>query len=176
MKRIMKSVCLGILALCCTGLVAQAQKLSPVGFGWSSNSVNTTVFRNNSIGFAQPVWTDRNTALDCLLGTNPEITWGKVLFENIEIYHVISPNAINLQIMGKGARLEDITFRNISVHSAEAGVYACRMHYCAEGGEFKDIRLENVLFCGEKITEIHKKDPKYFCNEAPTFFHELTVK
>lgn len=49
MKRIMKSVCLGILALCCTGLVTQAQKLSPVGFGWSSNSVNTTVFRNNSI-------------------------------------------------------------------------------------------------------------------------------
>lgn len=49
MKRIMKSVCLGILALCYTGLVAQAQRLSPVGFGWSSNSVNTTVFRNNSI-------------------------------------------------------------------------------------------------------------------------------
>ena len=26
-----------------------AQVLSPVGFGWSRNSVNTTVFRNNSL-------------------------------------------------------------------------------------------------------------------------------
>lgn len=144
---------------------------------WESEMPMTNmVFRNNSVGFAQPVWADRNTALDCLLGTNPAITWGKVLFENIEIYHVISPNAINLQIMGKGAKLEDITFRNIAVHSAEEGVYACRMHFSAEGGEFKNILLENVDFCGEKITESHKNDPKLFCNEAPAFFHQLAVK
>jgi hypothetical protein len=36
--------------------------------------------------------------------------------------------------------------------------------------------LENVEFCGEKITESHKNDPKLFCNEAPAFFHQLAVK
>lgn len=37
--------------LFCVGiaLAARAQLLSPVGFGWSRNSVNTTVFRNNSL-------------------------------------------------------------------------------------------------------------------------------
>lgn len=49
MKRILKSVCLTLLALCCMAPAAWSQKLSPVGLGWSRNSVNTTVFRNNSI-------------------------------------------------------------------------------------------------------------------------------
>lgn len=49
MKRILKSVYLTLLALCCMEPAAWSQKLSPVGFGWSRNSVNTTVFRNNSI-------------------------------------------------------------------------------------------------------------------------------
>ena len=55
-------------------------------------------------------------------------------------------------------------------------MYACRMHFSAEGGEFKNILLENVDFCGEKMTESHKNDPKLFCNEAPAFFHQLAVK
>ncbi len=40
-------VCLWLLWQTATGI--QGQSLSPIGFGWSRNSVNTTVFRNNSV-------------------------------------------------------------------------------------------------------------------------------
>ena len=49
MKSIIARVCLIALTLWFAGQAVEAQKLSPVGFGWSRNSVNTTVFRNNSL-------------------------------------------------------------------------------------------------------------------------------
>ena len=48
MKSTIARVCLIALTLWFAQAV-EAQKLSPVGFGWSRNSVNTTVFRNNSL-------------------------------------------------------------------------------------------------------------------------------
>ena len=49
MKSTIARVCLIALTLWFAGQTVEAQKLSPVGFGWSRNSVNTTVFRNNSL-------------------------------------------------------------------------------------------------------------------------------
>jgi len=142
----------------------------------SSCEMKNMVFRNNSVGFAQPTWTDRNTALDCLLGTNADTRWGDVLFENIEIYHVISPNVINNQITGAGAILDNITFRNISVKSAEKGVYAYRMHFAADGGSISDIRIENMDFCGRILTSDDKNNEKIIKNEGGAYFAALTIE
>jgi hypothetical protein len=134
------------------------------------------IFRNNSVGFAQPTWTDRNTAIDCLLGTNATTEWANVTFENIEIYHVISPNAINVQVQGEGATLKNIVFKNITVSNAEDGVYAFRMHFSAKGGGIYSILLDNVSFRSRKLTFDDTANPAIFCNQAPTFFNNLTVK
>ncbi len=142
----------------------------------SERPMNKMIFRNNSVGFAQPTWTDRNTAIDCLLGTNASTEWSAITFENIEIYHVISPNAINIQVQGKGAVLKDIVFKNITVGSAEDGVYAFRMHFSAEGGGIYNILLDNVRFCGKRLTSDDVGNEALFCNQAPNFFTNLTVK
>ncbi len=49
MKKTITRMCFLIASLALVGQNIYAQKLSPVGFGWSRNSVNTTVFRNNSL-------------------------------------------------------------------------------------------------------------------------------
>ncbi len=142
----------------------------------SACSMKNMVFRNNSVGFAQPTWTDRNTALDCLLGTNANSKWSDITFENIEIYCVLSPNAINLQVQGEGAILENITFKNITVASAGGGVHAVRMHFSANGGDIKNIKLQNVTFCGKLLTAEHKNNVTLFKNEAGDKFDNITVQ
>lgn len=142
----------------------------------SERPMSKMIFRNNSIGFAQPTWTDRNTAIDCLLGTNAATEWSDITFENIEIYHVISPNAINLQVQGAGAVLRNIVFKNITVASAENGVYAVRMHFSADGGGIYDILLDNISFCGVHLNTDHIDDETLFCNQAPDFFTNLKIK
>ncbi|MBR4845712.1 MAG: BNR repeat-containing protein [Bacteroidaceae bacterium] len=49
MNRKIVQICLAIALMSVSALQVEAQRLSPVGFGWSRNSVNTTVFRNNSL-------------------------------------------------------------------------------------------------------------------------------
>ncbi len=142
----------------------------------SSCEMKNMVFRNNSVGFAQPTWTDRNTALDCLLGTNAGTRWGDVLFENIEIYRVISPNVINNQITGAGAVLDNITFRNISVKAVDKGVYAYRMHFSADGGSISGITIENMDFCGKILNSEDKNDQTIIKNEGGEFFDALTIQ
>jgi hypothetical protein len=142
----------------------------------SSCDMKNMVFRNNSVGFAQPTWTDRNTALDCLLGTDAGTRWGDVLFENIEIYRVISPNVINNQITGAGAILDNITFRNISVKAVDDGVYAYRMHFSADGGSISNITIENMDFCGKILTSDDKNNGKIVKNQGGEFFDALTIK
>lgn len=144
---------------------------------WESTcSMTNMTFRNNSVGFAQPTWTDRNTAIDCLLGTNPDSVWSDIVFENIEIYHVISPNAINMQIQGEGGNLKNITFKNITVSTAKKWVYAFRMHYSAKGGSITGVVLDNVVFCGDKLSEEDMSNEMIFCNQANAFFGNITVK
>ena len=142
----------------------------------SERPMNKMIFRNNSVGFAQPTWTDRNTAIDCLLGTNSSTEWSNITFENIEIYRVISPNAINVQIQGKGAVLKDILFKNIAVSHADSGVYAFRMHFSATGGGIYNITLDKVSFCGKLLSSSDVGNTAIFCNQAPDFFANLTVK
>lgn len=142
----------------------------------SACSMENMTFRNNSIGFAQPIWTDRNTALDCLGGTDPNASWSNILFENIEIYCVISPNAINVQVQNSGIRFEDITFKNITVSHALSGVYAFRMNFTAKDGAISGIVLDNVTFCGKRLTADDVSNSALFCNQAKDFFDEVTVK
>ena len=91
-------------------------------------------------------------------------------------YHVISPNVINSQMTGAGAVLDNITFRNISVHSAEKDVYAYRMHYAADGGSISDITIENMDFCGKILTADDKNNGKIVKNEGGEFFDALTIQ
>jgi len=147
----------------------------------SERPMQNMIFRNNSVGFAIPTWANRNTAIDCLMGTNSETAWSNVTFENIEIYHVISPNVINMQVQNgangaNGGILKDITFKNITVKSAKNGVYAFRMHFSASGGSIEGVTLENVSYCGKKLTQSDVSDPALFKNEAPNFFGNITVK
>ncbi|MBE6592568.1 MAG: hypothetical protein E7642_01075 [Ruminococcaceae bacterium] len=142
----------------------------------SERPMDKMVFRNNSVGFAQPTWTARNTAIDCLLGTNANVSWSNITFEDIEIYRVISPNAINVQIHGNGAKLENVTFKNITVSHADEGVYAFRMHFSAKGGKISGIVLDNVTFCQKKLTADDVSNEKLFCNEAKDYFGKIVVK
>jgi hypothetical protein len=110
-----------------------------------------------------------------LLGTEPETSWSDILFENIEIYHVISPNAIDVHLEGRGAKLENVTFRNITVHSAKEGVYAFRMHYSAANGVISNIALENVEFCGKTLSSDDADDEILCLNEANEFYDQVKI-
>lgn len=140
----------------------------------SACDMENMTFRNNSVGFAQPTWSTLNNALDCRLGTKVTTRWGDVVFENIEIYHCISPNVIITQMSGTGAVLDNILFENITVHSVELGVYAFTMS--VEGwGSISNITLKNYNFCGTLITseDIGNASLVKFSGDAKS--SELTV-
>jgi len=146
------------------------------GLTWESeNSMKGMIFRNNSVGFALPTWTSRNTAIDCLIGTKADSVWSDITFENIEIYHVKSPNVINIQITGEGAVLDNVMFKNITVKTAQNGVCAFRMHFSAQGGGISDIKIQNFNFCGTKLHETQKNNKTLFKNEAENYFDELEI-
>lgn len=117
----------------------------------SACDMENMTFRNNSLGFAQPTWNSGNNALDCRLGTDVESRWGDVVFRDIEIYHVISPNVIITQMSGIGAILDNILFENITVKSTEFGVYAYAMTLSGNG-TISNIKIKNYNFCGRLIT------------------------
>ena len=143
---------------------------------WESDcDMDGMVFRNNNVGFAQPTWSDGNNALDCRLGTNANKTWQNVTFDNIEIYHCISPNVMICQLSGVGANLKNITFSNIKVHSTAIGVYAFTMYFGARDGVIENITLKNIDFCGKKLTASDKNDSTVIRNNAHDFFGELTI-
>lgn len=121
----------------------------------SACDMTNMVFRNNAVGFAQPVWNNGNNALDCRLGTDADTRWGDVVFKDIEIYHCISPNVIITQMAGKGAILDNILFENITVHSTELAVYAFSMTG-GSWGSITNIKIKNYNFCGRLITEADK--------------------
>ena len=144
---------------------------------WESEcDMTDMVFRNNNVGFAQPTWSSGNNALDCRLGTNATKTWENVTFENIEIYRCISPNVMICQVSGRGGNLKNILFKDIKVHSTETGVFAFTMNYSAQGGVIENITLQNIDFCGKKLTSADKADSALFRNLAGKYFDELTVK
>jgi hypothetical protein len=153
-------------------------KATAYGIVWESEcNMSNMVFRNNSVGFAQPIWSSGNNALDCRLGTNPEKRWGDVTFENIEIYHVYCPNVIIIQVNDRGAIVDNILFKNISVKSTELGTYALQMYYAASGGSISNITVENYNFCGKVLTEADKSNDAIFKNKAANFFDDaLTIK
>jgi hypothetical protein len=134
------------------------------------------IFRNNSVGFAIPTWTIRNAALDIRVGANPNTRWGDITFENIEIYHVVSPNVAQIYVSNGGGIVDNILFKNISVHSTELGVYAFRMLFDAAGGSISNIKIKNMNFCGKILKAEDKNNPLICCNKAGSFFDELTIE
>ncbi len=150
-----------------------------VGYGIiyeSANNMTGMVFRNNSIGFAQSAWTERNAAIDCHLGSNAKATWSDITFENIEIYHVISPNVVGVRIVDAGGNLKNITFKNITVNSVASGVYALRVHDDAKDGSISGIRFVDYRYCGKILTNADKTDKTLFSNKAPDYFDEVTLE
>ena len=144
---------------------------------WESDcDMDGMTFRKNNVGFAQPTWSAGNNALDCRLGTNANKTWQNVTFEDIEIYHCISPNVMICQVTGVGANLKNITFNNIKINSAEIGVFAFTMTYSARGGVIENITLKNVDFCGKRLTAADKNDSSVIRNQAGKFIEELTIE
>ncbi len=149
-----------------------------VGYGIiyeSTCNMDKMTFRNNNIGFAQSNWSERMAAIDCHLGTKATSKWSNVTFENFEIYHVYSPNVLSVRVVDDGGIFENITFKNIAVKSVANGTYAFRMHFDAKGGSISGIKIENMSFCGKKLTAADKNDTTLFLNDAPAFFDSLTV-
>ncbi len=142
---------------------------------WESacNMTNMT-FRNNSVGFAQPTWSGGNNALDCRLGTDVESRWGDVVFKDIEIYHVISPNVIITQMSGVGAVLDNILFENITVKSTELGTFAYTMT-SSGNGTITNIQIKNYNFCGKLITTADMDNPALIKFEGTAKREELTI-
>jgi hypothetical protein len=50
------------------------------------------------------------------------------------------------------------------------------MHFSANGGGIYGILLENVSFCGKKLTSEDTANSALFCNQASNFFNNLTIK
>ena len=144
----------------------------------NTRPMSDMIFRNNTVGFANPVWAKRNTAIDVLVGTNKTTRWGDIIFENFEIYHVTSPNVLQIHMDRGGAIIDNILFKNITVKSTAEGVYAFRMFYDKKtaGGSISNITIENMNLCGKILTSADKSNEKLFCNDAPKFFDELTIK
>ncbi len=150
-----------------------------VGYGIiyeSANNMNNMIFRNNNIGFAQSNWTERNAAIDCHLGSNANAKWSNITFENIDIYYVISPNAVGVRVVDGGGHLENITFKNINVNAALKNTFALRMHFDAKGGSISGIKFFNYQFCGNLLTTGDKSDPSVFSNKAPAYFDGVTLE
>ena len=157
-------------------------KCTGYGIIWENSSpMRDMIFRHNSVGFALPTWSKGMPALNIRLGVNGKTRWGDVTFEDIEIYHVVAPNVITVQVTGDGkntfgAICENILFKNITVHSVNSGVFLLRMDYNGYGS-IKNIQLENINFCGMKITEAHKNNNALFNNQAGDLFDkELKIK
>ena len=141
----------------------------------NSRDMNNMKFKNNNVGFAQPVWKKTNNVLDCRLAHVDGSTWSNITFENIDIYHVYSPNVMMIEMREKGAILEGVTYKNINVNSTEFGVFAFGMHYSGGTGEIYDIKLININMCGKILTADDKADTTIFNNKATTWFNELTI-
>lgn len=128
------------------------------------------VFRNNSVGFAQPTWKDnggngRSCALDVYMGTNASTVWSGIKFRNIEIYHMISPSVAAVWTRDAGGTIDDVLFENITVHSTEFGVRALAIDL--QNGSIDGVKLKNFDLCGKTLTAADKDDEllvKFFGN------------
>ena len=146
------------------------------GVVWESScDMNSMTFRNNNVGFAQPVWKTTNNVLDCRLGTNANTCWSNITFENIDIYHVYSPNVMMIEMRGNGAILEGVTYKNINVNSTEFGVFAFGMYYSGSTGQIYDIKMSNINMCGKILTAEDKANETIFINKGGSWFGELTI-
>ncbi len=141
----------------------------------SACDMTDMTFRNNSVGFAQPTWSSGNNALDCRLGTDVETRWGDVVFRDIEIYHVISPNVIITQMSGTGAILDNILFENITVKSTEIGVYAYTMSVSGNG-TITGITLKNYNFCGTVLSSADADNAALVSFQGSVDRSELTIE
>ena len=86
----------------------------------SNKDVDNITFRHNTIGFSQAAWTDDVGCLSVILGTNKNVTWQNITFEDIEIYFLKS-HALCLSLCSStgsthGGNAKFITYKNVRVH------------------------------------------------------------
>lgn len=122
----------------------------------SACNMTNMIFRNNTVGFAQPTWKGSggekgiSCALDVYMGTNASTVWSGIKFKNIEIYHVISPSVAAVWTRDNGGTISDILFENITVRSTEFGVRALAIDL--RNGSIDDVKLKNFNLCGKTLT------------------------
>ena len=88
-----------------------------------NNPVKNVVFRNNSVGFAKPTWSDKLGCCTVVMGNNGETTWEDIYFEDMEIYYSASA-LINIDLEGSsdegtGGQVKNLYFRNIHAYMSE---------------------------------------------------------
>lgn len=98
-----------------------ADKARCYGVIYESNvDVDNIIFRHNTIGFSHSAWADDVGCLVVVLGTNKNVTWQNITFEDIEIYSLKS-HALCLSLCSStgsnhGGNAKNITFKDIRVY------------------------------------------------------------
>ena len=121
----------------------------------ANNSMKNVIFRNCSVGFAQPTWADRLGVLVVQMGDNRKTTWEDIHFENIEVYRNDCA-LINITLRDEanngvhGGTLKSVYFKNIKSNRCYG--YPFRL-YVITGGVIGNVYLNDIYYNGEKLTE-----------------------
>jgi len=87
----------------------------------SNNDMKNIIFKHNSVGFELADWGDGVGALAIVLGTNADVCWSDIHFEDIEIYYikgrpiVFSMASTSELLNYRGGTAKDIYFKDIRV-------------------------------------------------------------
>ena len=120
-----------------------------------NNHMQNVVFRNCSVGFAQPTWSERLGVMVVQMGNNREAVWEDIHFENIEVYRNDCA-LINITLRDEanngvhGGTLKSVYFKNINSYRCYG--YPFRL-YVITGGSVGQVYLNNVYYNGNKIVE-----------------------
>lgn len=128
----------------------------------ANNSMKNVVFRNCSVGFAQPTWAERLGVLVVQMGDNVNAVWEDIHFENIEVYRNDCA-LINITLRDEanngvhGGTLKSVYFKNINAKRCYGLPFRL---YVISGGRIGKVYLNDVYYNGNKILskDIFKQD------------------
>lgn len=125
---------------CCFGIVYE-----------NNHDTTGVTFKNCSVGFALPNWSDHLGCITVCAGNNTSSTDKNVVFDGFEIFYTLCSAITMCAYMG---RIEDITVKNVNVkHSfSDAPIYFnVRDPEKASIGKvrFSNITVQNVRLCDD---------------------------
>lgn len=90
----------------------------------SHNDAENITFRHNAVGFAKPTWSNYLGCCCVVMGTDPNVVWQNIRFEDFEIYYSDS-TIINVRLWddhvefgGVGGTAQNLYFQNIVARTA----------------------------------------------------------